>query len=296
MSAPASTVTAIDGTQSIGSDPTTGHPIATRESLTDRHGDPVGTVSFSGIVRSEWIKFRSLRSSWLILSGAVLAMIALGGVIGYVTGTNWDTLAVEDSAPSGGLQGVILAQLLIAVLGVLLVTSEYGTGMVRSTMVAAPRRIPVVAAKALVYGAIATFTMVPASFAGYGAAQVVLSSYGHATSITSPGVLRVIVLTGVYLALVGLLGSAIGWLTRSTAGGITTVLGLLLVAPGISALLPGSLGTTLGKYLPGSAGDAFITSVAPPDSLGRWAGFAVLCCWVGAGLALAASKVRRRDV
>lgn len=266
------------------------------DSLIDRHGKTVGNVSFGGIVRSEWVKFRSLRSSWLLLFGSVLSMIVLGGVIGYVTNNNWDTLAVEDSSPSGGLQGFILAQLLMAVLGVLLVTSEYGTGMVRSTMVAAPRRTSVIAGKAVVFGAIATVAMIPAAFAGYGAAQVFLSSDGHSTSITADGVLRVIVLTGVYLTLVGLLGSAIGWLTRSTAGGISAVLGLLLVAPGIVMILPSSIESTVGKYLPRNAGDAFITSVAPPDSLGVWAGFAVLCAWVAGGLAVAAWNLRRRDV
>lgn len=267
------------------------------DSLIDSLGETAGEVSFAGIVRSEWVKFRSVRSSWLILVSSVLAMIVLGGVVGYVTGTSdWATLGVEDSAPSSGLQGYILAQMLVAVLGVLVVTSEYGTGLIRSTMVAVPRRTPVVVAKALVLGAISLLAMIPASFAGFGVAQAFLSSYGHGTSITSDGVLQVVVLTGVYLGLVGLLGSAIGWLTRSTAGGITAVLGLLLVVPGIIAILPGDIGRTVGKYLPGSAGDAFIKSVPDPGSLGAGAGFAVLCCWVGGGLALASWKLRRRDV
>jgi len=185
--------------------------------------------------------------------------------------------------------------LLIGVLGVLFVTGEYGTGMIRSTMAAVPRRVPVLVAKAGVFGGIALATMISASLATYGAAQAFLVHYGHGTSLNAPGVLRVVIGTGVYLALVGLLGSALGWMVRSTAGGISTYVGLLLVLPSIVGLLPGSISKTLTRYLPSNAGKSFITSVHKPHTLTTWTGLSVLVAWVLVALVIAALQLRRRD-
>jgi len=102
-----------------------------------------GRVTFPRVVRSEWVKFRSLRSSWALLASAAAGMMAIGAVIGYTTGKNFAGLDAEDSAASGALQGFRLATLLMGVLGVLLVTGEYGTGSIRSTLAAVPRRLPV---------------------------------------------------------------------------------------------------------------------------------------------------------
>ena len=258
-------------------------------------GGAAGRVTLHRAARSEWVKLRTLRSSWLILLAAAVSMIAIGAVIGYNTGKSFVGLAAEDSAPSGGLQGAKLAMLLVGVLGALLVTGEYGTGMSRSTMAAVPRRVPVLLAKSGVLTVVTLVTMVAASLATYAAAQAFLSSYGHGTSLTAPGVLRVVLGTGLYLTLVALLGSAIGWLVRSTAGAISTYAGLLLVLPLIVGLLPGSISTSFGRYLPSSAGDAFTSSVHKPDTLGPWSGLAVLVAWVLVALVAAAVSLRRRD-
>ncbi len=254
-----------------------------------------GPVTLRGAVLSEWVKFRTLRSSWLMLLASFLAMVGIAAAVGYNTGKNWSGLQPEDSAPSGGLQGYHLAVLLVGVLGVLFVTGEYGTGMIRSTLAAVPKRVPVVVAKAVVFGGVALLAMVPASLAAYGTAQAFLSHYGHGTSLTDPGVLRVVLGTGVYLALLGLFGSALGWIVRSTAGGISTFVGLLLVLPLLAGLLPGSLTKNLVRYLPSNAGESFITSVQVPDMLSASAGLMVLIGWVVAALAVAAVQLRRRD-
>ncbi len=269
-------------------------PVAVRTRAAQTAG-AAGRVTLPRAARSEWVKLRTLRSTWAILLAAAVSMVAIGAVIGYNTGKKFVGLASEDSAPSGGLQGAKLAMLLIGVLGVLVVTGEYGTGMIRSTMAAVPRRVPVLLAKSGVLAVLALVTMVPAALATYAAAQGFLAHYGHGTSLTAPGVLRVVLGTGLYLTLVALLGSAIGWLVRSTAGGISTFAGLLLVVPLIVGLLPGSISTSLGRYLPSSAGDAFTASVAKPDTLSPWAGLAVLVAWVLVALAAAAVSLRRRD-
>lgn len=269
-------------------------PVAVRTRAAQTAG-AAGRVTLPRAARSEWVKLRTLRSTWAILLAAAVSMVAIGAVIGYNTGKKFVGLASEDSAPSGGLQGAKLAMLLIGVLGVLVVTGEYGTGMIRSTMAAVPRRVPVLLAKSGVLAVLALVTMIPASLATYAAAQGFLAHYGHGTSLTAPGVLRVVLGTGLYLTLVALLGSAIGWLVRSTAGGISTFAGLLLVVPLIVGLLPGSISTSLGRYLPSSAGDAFTSSVAKPDTLSPWAGLAVLVAWVLVALVAAAVSLRRRD-
>ncbi len=269
-------------------------PSASR-SRPPRADTTAGPVTLPRAALSEWVKFRTLRSSWLMLLASFLAMVGIAAAVGYNTGKKWTGLAPEDSAPSGGLQGFLLAMLFVGVLGVLFVTGEYGTGMIRSTLAAVPKRVPVVIAKTLVFGGVALLAMIPASLAAFGTAQAFLSHYGHGTSLTDPGVLRVVLGTGVFLALLGLLGSAIGWIVRSTAGGISVFVGLVLVLPLLTGLLPGSIGTTLTHYLPSNAGESFIKSVHVPGTLSAWTGLLVLVGWVVAALAVAAVQLRRRD-
>ncbi len=260
-----------------------------------RTGKSSERATLTDVVHSEWIKFRTLRSSWLILVVAAVAMVGLGLVVGYNVGKNFVGAAPEDTLPSGVLQGYLMAQLLIGVLGVLFVTGEYGTGMIRSTLAAVPRRVPVLLAKVIVFGAIVAASMLPAALAAFVSGQAFLSHYGHGTSLTAPGVLRVVLGTGVYLALVGLLGMAIGWIVRSTAGGIATVAGLLLVLPGLLGLLPGSIRDTIVRYMPSTAGESFIQSAHAAHTLQPWAGLAVMTLWVLGALVVGATLLRRRD-
>jgi len=252
-------------------------------------------VTFPRVIHSEWIKFRTLRSSWLVLFSAVAALILIGVLIGYNTGKHWQGLAPEDAAPSSPLQGHFLAQLLIGVLGVLFVSGEYSTGMIRSTLAAVPKRVPVVAAKAIVFAAVALVALIPASVLAFMGAQGFLSHYGHGASWSDPTVVRVVIGTGVYLALIGLLGGALGWILRSTPGGISTLVGILLVLPVLLRVLPGAWAKNAYEYLPGNAGESFITSLHTSGTLTPWAGLAVLVAWVLGALTVAAVLLRRRD-
>lgn len=259
---------------------------------------PAGTtvgVTFPRVVRSEWIKFRTLRSSWVVLLVALAGMVAIDVLIGYNTGKHFAGLAPEDSAPSGPLQGYFLGQLLIGVLGVLFVSGEYSTGMIRSTLAAVPRRVPVLLAKAVVHGTVTLVTMLVGTFAGFLGAQVFLSHYGHGSALSDPTVLRVVVGTAVYLALIGLLGSALGWLVRSTPGGISTLVGLLLVVPVLLQILPGAWVKTVAQYLPAEAGSSFVSSVHASGTLTPVTGLVVLVLWVVGALGAAALLLKRRD-
>ncbi|MGZ8475858.1 MAG: ABC transporter permease [Candidatus Limnocylindria bacterium] len=183
-------------------------------------------VTFARVMKAEWIKFRTLRSSRLTLGAAVALMVIIGLVIGYATSTaDWG--AARDGSPaldselklaSAPVRGFLITQLVVGVLGVLFVTGEYATGMIRSTFTAVPRRLQVVGAKAAVFGVVALVVMTLASFAAFYGAQIFLGPDGHGSSISDPGVLRSVAGVGLNLTLVGLLGAGTGWIVRSTAG------------------------------------------------------------------------------
>jgi ABC-2 type transport system permease protein len=251
-------------------------------------------VTFPRVLESEWLKLRTLKSSWYTLIAAFLAMIILGAVIGYTLGHKWSTFSAQDHAGSSVLGGYQLAQLMIGVLGALFVTGEYATGMIRSTFAAVPSRLRVVTAKAGVFSAVSIAAMTVASFAAFFASEAFLTHYHHGTSLTHTGVLRAVIGTGVYLALIGLLGGALGWILRSTAGAIATLVGILLIVPIILESI-GKSADGIAQYMPAKAGVAFITSTHASNTLQPWTGLVVLCAWILLALALASWLVTRRD-
>jgi ABC-2 type transport system permease protein len=251
------------------------------------------------VLRSEWVKFWSLRSSYITLAGTVLGMIGFGILFSAVTANRWPLFDPAErlrfDATGVSLRGFELAQLIIGVLGVLLVTGEYGTGMIRASMSAAPKRLPVVWAKAIVFTVIAFIAGEVSSFVAFFAGQALLSSQHIQTSLSAPEVLRTVFGTGLYLTMVGLLGVALGWIIRSTAGGIATLFGLLLVLPALSDALPTSWSQHITPYLPSNAGQS-LTAIKPDTGmLSAWPGFWVFCIYIAVGFIAAAILVKRRD-
>jgi ABC-2 type transport system permease protein len=277
----------------------TATPLATQPTPTGTRParpTPAGRVTFANVVRSEWIKFWTLRSTWIVLLSTVAALIGIALLAGYALGSTADSADAVETTASDPLTGYNIAQLLIGVLGVLFVAGEYSTGMIRASMTAVPTRWPVLAAKAVVFAAVTTVAMVLASFVAFFAAQLFLSHYDMGHSLSEPGVLRAVVGTGVYLALAGLLGSAFGWMLRSVPGGISTLVGVLMVLPIMLALIPVDLADTVSKYLPGSAGGSFISVETSNSALGPWAGLLVMVIWVLGAFGVAAALLKRRDV
>jgi ABC-type transport system involved in multi-copper enzyme maturation permease subunit len=258
---------------------------------------PVAPVTQRRVLASEWIKMRSLRSTVLTLLAAVVAMVALACLIGWATNAHWTDMRPEErltfNPVDRSLGGVNLAQLAIGVLGVLLVTGEYATGMIRATFAAAPRRLPVLWAKAALYAAVTFVLMVVSAFVAFNLGQHFLASHG--TTLAAPHAWRAIVGVAGYLTLVGVLAVAFGFLIRSTAGGIATLFALLLVLPGIGQLLPASWQTHTLPYLPSNAGAAMFSARPDPSALSPGTGLLVLCIWVVVALAAAAVVLRRRD-
>jgi len=260
----------------------------------DRVRVKVEPVTPPRVLRSEWIKMRSLRSTTLTLAAAVGTMVGAGWIIGGVTNAYWSTLRPEEllafSAIDRTLVGYNLAQLAVGVLGVLLVTGEYATGMIRATFGAVPRRLPVLWAKAALYAGVTFVLMLVAALVGF---QWFLGVHG--TTLSAHGALQGIVGVAGYLTLIGVFAVALGFILRSTAGGVATLFGLLMVLPGLGLLLPSSWQHHLLPYLPSNAGASMISTHATAGSLSASSSLLVLLAWVAAALVGAAVLVTQRD-
>jgi ABC-2 type transport system permease protein len=256
------------------------------------------------VIRSEWTKLRSLRSTVYSLLAAFVIVVALGILISAARAGHLDRESISDrlsfDATATSLSGVFLAQLAIGVLGVLLMTGEYATGMNRATFAAVPRRLPVLWAKAIVYAAVALVLMLIATFVAFIGGQAAFKNktidgrliQAH---FSQPGVTRAVIGAALYLTVVGLLGLAFGALLRNTAGAIASLFGVLLVLPIIVHFLPGSWSDKIDKYLPGSAGQAVINVVPDHTQLSPWVGLAVFCGYTAVAMIAAAVLLLRRD-
>jgi ABC-2 type transport system permease protein len=256
-------------------------------------------VTQAKVVRSEWTKLRSQPSTaWSLLS-AVALIVGFGVLYSLVRVTRPPRTAADMASfdPTAiSLAGVQLAQIAVAVLGVLLITSEYATGMIRASMVAVPRRLPVLWGKAVVFVLTAPVLFVPAVFATFLVSQSVLAREQLDTSLDQPGVARAVLGSALYLTAVGLLGLGLGALLRNTAGAIASLFGVLFGLQIVVGFLPATLADKIARYLPTPAGVA-VTNVQPdPASLRPWAGFGLFCLYTAITLGLAAWLLRRRDV
>jgi len=258
------------------------------------------TGGAAGLLRGEWVKTRSLRSTWNVLLGALVAMVLLGLLFtstadtGGPGGDGGGPPSVDFSLPlTLSLAGYNLAQLALGVLGVLLVTGEYTSGTIRSTFAAIPKRWPVVLGKAAVLGALVLVASLVAAFASYAVGAAVTDSM---PGLGEDGVLRVVVGTALYLTAIAVLGTALGWLLRSTAGAVAVLFGLVFLLPILGQLLPASWGPDLVRWLPGQAGGQLLQLTPVPGEFTPWVGFAVLVGYVVVGLAASVVRLRSRDV
>jgi ABC-type transport system involved in multi-copper enzyme maturation permease subunit len=250
-------------------------------------------------MHSEWTKLRSVRSTYWTLLAAVVGMVGIAGLLSAVYVNRYDQLSALEKATFNAtrfsLNGVFLAQLAIGVLGVLLITTEYSTGMIRATLAAVPKRRTVLVAKSAVFATVTAVIGIAASFGAFFLAQSILSSKGIAAHIGDPGVLRSVVGAGLYLTVLGLLAMGLGTLIRHSAGAIAAVFGLIFVLPGIVAALPASWSDAISKYLPSNAGLALVGTGRGGSTLSPWVGFAVFCAYAAAALIAAAVMLNRRD-
>lgn len=256
------------------------------------------------VLSSEWGKFWSLRSSLITLGVALALLVAIGAIASASYSPNATTsngppsgLASEGAttAISLALTGLSFAQLAIGVLGVLMSAGEYSTGMIRSTLAAVPRRLPVLWSKSAVIGATALVLTTVGALAAFQLGTLGLHGQKIALTLGDDGVLRSLAGAGVYLALVAVFGVALGVLLRSTAGGVAALVGILLILPGLASLLPSSLYDTLKPYFPSNAGSAIYSLHREAHLLSPGAGLAVFAGWVALTMAAAAVRLKRSD-
>ena len=264
--------------------------------------DRVTRARVRDLMRSEWTKLRSVRSTVWALGTLVVATIGFTTLLTWLASTQWDTFTAAQKAaveadPTGQIlgSGFQFSQLALCVLGVLVMTAEYSTGTIRASLLAVPRRTPMLLAKALVFGLLVLVVAEATAFVSFLVGAAILHSIAP-VSLGDPGVLQAVIGVGLYAAVLGVFAVAVGALVRHTAGAIAGLIGFVLVLSPLALLLPGTVGAHIHAYLPTVAGQAIATTVQGPDDLlSPWQGFGVFVLWTVALLALADYLLKRRD-
>ena len=254
-----------------------------------------GRVRTRNVIRGEWIKFWSIRSTSITLIAAGIVTVAFGMIFSAVaeSGTATGPAAGLTNPVDVALGAVSLTAMVIGVLGVMFVAGEYATGLIRTAYAAVGRRARVIRAKVAVVGA-AVFGVAAVSVtAAVAAGQAVYA--GSEATIPIADVLDVIFGTTVYLTGIALIGVALGFILRSTAAGIGTLVGAVFIGPNLLNLLPDSITDHFLRYLPSEAGSAMMSQVSDPELLSTGAAYAVFAAWVVGLLVVAGFLVRRRD-
>lgn len=284
----------------------------TAETLTPRRSPSIRSdarLTFPRILRSEWIKLTSLRSTLWSLGLIVVLGVGMSLLVASLGfGVGVDGAPAPEPDPSTVLMtatiGVAFGQLIAAVLGVLVISGEYSTGMIRSTLAAVPTRLPVLAAKSIVLFLLVTLVGAVTMFGAWAASYPVLESQGLAVGLDEPGLALALAGAAVYLGLTAVFALGLGTLLRSAAGGIAAALGIILVLPTVLPLLALAIDWVddIAPYVFSNAGNAMarLASEAPadpmvPNLLEPWVGGLVVLAWTLVSLALGAIALRRRD-
>ena len=257
------------------------------DTASERPVNPSLRVTGLRVLRSEWAKLWSLRSTWITLGLGLLFLIAFGTIAAFRyksmlnSGQPMDPDFADATSYSLALFAVRAPFALIAlgVLGVLTASGEYTTGMIRSTLAAVPRRLPVLWSKTAVYGVLAFVVATIGVTIAFFITGGILAGTKIVTGISDAGVLGGLLGAGLYLGLVGIIGVALGTLLRSTAGGISALVGAFLLVPGLMSLLPKAWRTDITPYLPSNAGESIFTLHHGSDALSPGAGLLVLLGW-----------------
>jgi ABC-2 type transport system permease protein len=256
-----------------------------------------GRVTFAGALRSEFTKIRSVRSTYWTLLAMFIVVVGFGALAS--TGAAHGPHGPYFDPTRQSLAGLYIGQLVIGVLGVLVISSEYSTGMIRTTLTTNPHRGVMIAAKGVVFTVVALVTSLVTSFAAFFVGQALMSSDHISTTIGSPNVLRAVIGGALFLTACGVLAFGLGLLIRHTAGGIGAVTGLLFVVTILVNFLPQSWQNHVDKWVPALAGgQLWMTGPEPPGNtpmFGPWTSFAILCGYAAIAVAAAVILFRQRD-
>jgi ABC-2 type transport system permease protein len=256
-------------------------------------------LTFFGVLRSEWIKLRSLRSTRWSFGLVLLISLGLSAVMANAAQPGPGFVIAEADYGrfilSAATFGIFFGQLIVAVLGVITVTGEYGTGMIKSTLTAVPRRLPALAAKAIVLF-VATFVVgVVSTIGAFVVAVPIFAQSGVTASLFDPIILQGLLGGALYLALVSVFALGIGTILRSSAGGIAVVLGVLLALPVILSTIPAAWGPAIAPYLLSSAGTEFFVPSGMSVLQGAWPNLLVAAAWIVVSLSVAGVLLKKRD-
>jgi ABC-2 type transport system permease protein len=255
--------------------------------------------SVGDVLRSEWTKLRSVRSTFWALTVTVVLGVALGAVISAVTAHSYARFSAADKLswdPTGISQsGMAIAQVAIAVLGVLCISSEYSSGMIRTSLIAVPKRGRVLAAKALVFAGVTFVVGEVTCFAAFFVGQALISGHAPHAALGDPGVARAVAGGGLYLAALAVLSVAAGALLRHAAAAITCMIAILFVLPAIAQALPDSWRNPVTEFWPTQAGSQLTSVYHSAHTLQPWPGFGVMCLFVAIVYAIAWTLLDRRD-
>jgi hypothetical protein len=292
-------------------EPTPSRPGAHAGARSERSGNGSSLGPGPGFLRvlnSEFIKFRTLLSTLILLGSTVLVVVGFGALSAWGTGqfaeaASTDPEAAAAFASQGGdlavsvpTSGIAFAQLILGSLGVLLMSSEFTTGMARSTFAAVPRRTPAFFAKLLVVVVTAfVLTAVSVFLAGI-VSLPILDSYELKLDLASSQSVKLLLVSSIYVAAVAAIGMSLGALLRNSAGGIMGLVGLFFVAPIAFQLIPGDFFVEARKYLPGNTVEPLTAVEHVPDTLEAWQAALVLGAWVIIPVVLAAFLLKKRDV
>ena len=268
----------------------------------DATAPQIRKAGFGRLMLAEWTKIRSVRSTVWSLILLIILDLGFTALLTSLTVSQWNNYNAGDKAtlmadPTSTIlgSGFFLSQLTICVLGVMVVASEYSTGMIRASLLAVPKRLPMLAAKAVVFAVLILVLGTAVSFVSFFIGAGILHSKVQ-VALGDPGVLRAVIGGGLYLAMLGLFALALGSIIRHTAAGITGVIGFVLVLAPLAALLPGKLGDHIHAYLPSEAGHLVAQArQAPNDLLTPWQGYGVFAIWTVVLLVIAAILLKRRD-
>jgi ABC-2 type transport system permease protein len=263
-------------------------------SVTPAHRAP----RFIDVVHSEWTKARTVPSTrWTLIAATVIG-IGLGALISALTAHHYaksslsNKLTWDPTSISGS--GFALAQLAIGLLGILLITSEYSTGAIGSSLAAVPRCSRFLAAKAVVLIVLIFIVSEILAFASFFIGQALISGHAPTATLGDRDVLRALIGAGLYGALLALMGLALGTLIRHAAGAIAVLVAILFVLPGIAAALPATIEHTVQEYWPPQAGGQLTQVVRTAHTLSPWIGFAVFVLFVAVLSAVALARLNRR--
>jgi ABC-2 type transport system permease protein len=258
---------------------------------------PRGGYGFRTVAQMEWQKLRTVRSTWYIVAVFAVGMIGLALLV--LSNQNYAQLSAAGRASfdptSNSLLGLVLGQLLLGALGVLAITSEFSSGMIRATFAAAPRRPLVLAAKAAVLGAVTLTAGEISAFAAFLVGQAALKAPAPHATLGQPGVLRAVLMAGAYPALIALIGLGIGAIIRHSAGAICALVGVVFVLPLLVSVLSPSTQNAVQKFLPDTMRNS-LTAVKPiAHLLSPGLTFCLLCGYAVVALAAGAWALASRD-